>query len=73
MQAVALAAHRITAPFCASRQEFENLAKRLQISETLAMTQSELERLIESEGRNVLRQLMQDHLDLRAKNEEVRR
>ena len=52
--------------FGAAREKFEALAVRLGSAETMSMTHSEVESLVESEGREVLRRLLQDHLDLRA-------
>lgn len=51
--------------FSASREQFEKLATKLGGSEAMAMTHSELESLVERDGREVLRQLLQDHLHLR--------
>lgn len=56
-------------PFCAARDGFEALTERLQGLECLAMSHSELERLIEAEGREVLRRLFQGHLILRSMDE----
>lgn len=65
---------RATSPeetrFGASRQAFEELVGRLAKEDTLAMRHDELESLIEKGGREVLRQLLQDHLELRAEREE---
>jgi hypothetical protein len=52
--------------FSAAREQFEKLATRLAGAEAMAMTHSELESLVEKDGREVLRQLLQDHLHLRA-------
>ena len=52
--------------FGAAREKFEALAEQLGSAETMSMTHSEVESLVESEGREVLRLLVQDHLDLRA-------
>ena len=52
--------------FGAAREKFDALAVRLGSTETMSMTHSEVESLVESEGREVLRLLLQDHLDLRA-------
>jgi len=58
--------------FAASRDRFERLLCRLEGTETCELTHGELERLVDVEGRELLRQLVQDHLDLRAQKE-VRR
>lgn len=52
--------------FSAAREQFEKLATKLAGAEAMAMTHSDLESLIERDGREVLRQLLQDHLHLRA-------
>lgn len=52
-------------PFAASEQVFEGLKGRLTSREALEMTHGELERLLEQDGRELLRCLLQDHLDLR--------
>ena len=44
---------------------FEGLADRLQEQEALRMTHNELEELLHTEGTELLRQLMQAHLDAR--------
>jgi hypothetical protein len=56
-------------PFAASERVFSELTGRLADRETLDMTHGELERLLEKEGREVIRQLLQDHLDLRGAGE----
>lgn len=58
--------------FVASRDRFERLLCRLEGTEASELTHGELERLVDVEGRELLRQLVQDHLDLRAQKE-VRR
>lgn len=52
-------------PFATSRHVFDALTGRLSAAEALRMTHGDLERLIDTDGRAVLRQLLQDHLDLR--------
>jgi hypothetical protein len=71
MQALALAEDNILEParFEPARQQFECLIGRLSGSETLSMTHSDLESLLEVEGRELMRQLLQDHLALRAQQE----
>ena len=51
--------------FSAAREQFEKLATKLGGAEAMAMTHSELESLVEKDGREVLRHLLQDHLHLR--------
>jgi len=52
-------------PFAASDRGFADLKDRLTSPEVLAMDHGELERLLDHDGRALLRQLLQDHLDLR--------
>ena len=60
------------AAFGSSAEQFDELTERLQSAETEAMRHSDLEQLIEKEGREVLRRLFQDHLRLRARREAER-
>lgn len=55
--------------FAGSRGLFEAMATWLEGGEASGLEHAELECRIEVEGREVLRQLFQDHLDLRARNE----
>lgn len=55
--------------FAGSRGLFEAMAAWLEGGEASGLEHAELEGRIEVEGREVLRQLFQDHLDLRAQNE----
>jgi hypothetical protein len=57
-------------PFAASRAQFGSLAASLAAPGAAALTACELEDLLADKGREVLRQLLQDHLDLRAAREE---
>lgn len=52
--------------FTAAEASFAGLVGRLRSDETDEMSHSDLERLLEKEGREVLRQLLQAHLDRRA-------
>lgn len=52
-------------PFAAAREKMERLIDRLSAPEALGLTHSELEQLIRRDGLELLRQLLQDHLDLR--------
>ena len=49
-----------------AQEKFNQLLTQLRASETQQMTHSQLETLIETEGREVLRRLLQGHLDERA-------
>ena len=62
MQAQAL---DLDKPFSAARDRFETLISRLEGSGCRAMSHSQLEQMIETDGREVLRCLLQAHLDLR--------
>ena len=55
----------VAAPFAAARQQFEQLVGTMGSAKALGMTHRELEDLLTVEGREVLRQLYQDHLTLR--------
>jgi hypothetical protein len=59
-----------TAPFAASVNLFTALVTDLQGPAAAGLSASELEELLAERGRAVLRQLLQDHLDLRAAREE---
>ncbi len=52
--------------FSPARDHFGHLEERLKTGETRRMSHTDLESLIEKEGRDLLRQLLQSHLDLRA-------
>jgi hypothetical protein len=49
-----------------ARQEFEHIVNYLDSKETSAMTHSELERELEKKGRELMRKLLQEHLDNRS-------
>jgi hypothetical protein len=57
-------------PFAASADLFTALVADLQAPGTAGLTACEVEELLDGRGREVLRQLLQDHLDLRAAREE---
>ena len=57
--------------FSSSRSCFDALVDRLEDDETAHLSHGEVERLLEVEGRELLRRLMQDHMDLRAMRERV--
>ena len=52
-----------------SRQAFEDVVQHLDSQEARSMTHSELERELEKRGRELMRQLLQDHLDQRGSGE----
>ncbi len=62
MEAHAVAAEN---PFDSAYRSFDALAVRLQASETRVLSHSAVEVLITNDGREVLRQLFQAHLDVR--------
>jgi hypothetical protein len=57
--------------FAVADDRFEHLKARVTAAETLAMSHDTVERLINDEGREVLRDLFQAHLDLRGLSEPV--
>jgi hypothetical protein len=57
-------------PFAVSRSMFDALAGELAGPAAAGLTAFELEELLDESGREVIRQLLQDHLDLRAVREE---
>ena len=57
-------------PFAASEGMFTALVAELRSSQAAGLTACELEDLLAERGREVLRQLLQDHLDLRAAREQ---
>ena len=73
MQAHAIAEGKVVgypeAMFRSSEEQFHSLTARLQSPETETMRHSDLEQLIEKEGRELMRRLLQDHLRLRAQRE----
>ncbi len=64
------AAEAATDPFAASRSVFDALALELGAEPAAGLGHAELEDLLETRGRDLLRQLFQDHLDLRQVREE---
>ncbi len=64
------AAEAATDPFAASRTAFAALALELSAEGAARLGHGELEELLELRGRDLLRQLLQDHLDLRQVREE---
>ena len=66
MEAVALSAvPTAQCPFHSSFEKFQSLTKRLSSHQARAMTHSDLEKMLSEDGRELLRQLFQDHLRLR--------
>lgn len=66
---MAMSAARVAEPvtgFAAAEATFSGLVSHLQSADTAGMSHSELERLLEQQGRELMRQLLQGHLDLRA-------
>lgn len=57
--------------FAVAEASYTALVGRLQADETARMSHSELESMLEKEGREVLRQLLQAHLDRRAEAKAV--
>ncbi|MGH8711900.1 MAG: hypothetical protein ACREVA_11425 [Burkholderiales bacterium] len=58
--------------FSAAREQFNVLVSRLQSEEMSRMEHGEVEATIAQDGNELLRRLLQGHLDLRAKSEERR-
>jgi hypothetical protein len=56
--------------FSASRDRFERMVGRLEGPEAGQLTHGDLEEWLSEEGRELLRQMLQDHLDVRAQREE---
>jgi hypothetical protein len=59
-------------PFAAARAHFDRIVDRLSSPQMLSVTHADLEDALHAEGMTLLRQLYQDHLDLRAQRELVR-
>ena len=56
-------------PFVPAREHFEHLVARLGDDETTRMTHAEVERLLQTDGTELLRRLFQGHLDARGVGE----
>src|SRR6266545_3660628 len=65
-----VAAEAATDPFATSRSAFDALTLELSAEPAAGLGHAELEELLELRGRDLLRQLFQDHLDLRQLREE---
>jgi hypothetical protein len=65
------AAKRIAndSPFCEARRLMGDLEDELTNDDAMAATHDEIERLLETKGREVLRQMMQAHFDVKAARE----
>jgi len=70
MQAQVAAREKSPDAFRRSNAAFETITSRLRSAEVMAMTHAELERLLHEDGLKLLRQLLQDHLDLRSLREQ---
>jgi hypothetical protein len=57
-------------PFARSRELFDRVSEQLQGPGAFAMTHTGLEQLLSTDGREILRQMFQDHLDLRGAHEQ---
>jgi hypothetical protein len=55
--------------FAASQERFDRLVSWLEGNQAAGLTHGELETLLQADGRELLRQLLQEHLDLRAVRE----
>ena len=62
--------HESRPAFAASRDRFERMVGRLEGPEAGQFTHGDLEEWLSVEGRELLRQMYQDHLDVRAQLEE---
>jgi len=61
----ALSCPRLGEPFAAAEQQFARITTFLRSGEAWSLTHSDLERTLEAQGRELLRQLLQGHLELR--------
>jgi hypothetical protein len=57
-------------PFAQSREQFESILLQLASESTCQMTHSEVEKLVSTNGTELMRRLLQDHLSLRARQEQ---
>ena len=55
--------------YASAKEKFESLVKELSLEQTQTLEHGDIESLIEKEGNEVLRRLMQGHLVQRAANE----
>jgi hypothetical protein len=56
-------------PFAPTRAACDTIIDRMSSDDSLRLSHGELEELLDVEGRKLIRQLLQDHLDLRASQE----
>jgi hypothetical protein len=70
MQAQVAPCEKALDVFRRSNEAFETIKVHLRSHETMAMTHAEVERLLHDDGMKLLRQLLQDHLDLRSLREQ---
>lgn len=63
----------LDASFCTPRQSFDALVAHLGSDEVKLLTHDAVEHLIEQEGREIIRQLYQSHVDLRSLEEKERK
>jgi len=55
-----------------SRQEFEDMVRRIDSEEVRSMTHSDLERELEKMGRELMRKMLQEHLESRGPGESAK-
>ena len=67
----ALPCPTLAEPFAAAAQEFDTITTFLRSGEACSLTHSDLERTLDAMGRELLRKLLQGHLDLRHPGEAV--
>lgn len=65
----AYAQERLTSAFTGAREQFEGMVEWLNGGGAAELTHADLETRLQDEGRELLRRLFQDHLDLRAERE----
>ncbi len=65
----AVVAIPVTDPFSTSRTMFGKIVDVMNDDENLSLSHGELEELLDVQGRDLIRQLLQDHLELRASRE----
>ena len=56
-------------PFATSQAQFAAILRLVDSDDAISLSHGELEELLDTEGRKLIRQLLQDHLDLRANRE----
>ena len=65
----AYALERPATAFCGARAQFDGMVEWLDSGEAAGLTHAELETRLQVDGRELLRRLLQDHLELRAERE----